>query len=162
MAQENKKVRNNLTPKEIEHFRFLLIEKRKELLGNVSYMETDALHEDNSDLSNMPLHMADRGSDNYEQEFTLELMDSERKLLTEIYDALTRIEEGTYGLCENNAEPIPKPRLEAIPWARYCIACANLMEKKPKTNNRQVTKYTFPNDSDDDEDPDTGNIKKVS
>jgi DnaK suppressor protein len=47
----------------------------------------------------------------------------------EIVDALGRIEKGTYGFCEGNNEPIPKARLKAIPWARYCIACASLSEK---------------------------------
>lgn len=77
----------------------------------------------------MPFHMADIGSDNYELENTLGLMDSERKLLVEIEDALGRIEDGSYGICENENEPIPKARLNAIPWARYCVACANLSEK---------------------------------
>ncbi len=92
-------------------------------------MESEALRRDRSDLSNMPIHMADIGTDNYEIENTLGLMDSERKILAEIDDALRRIEEGTYGICEGSGEPIPRERLEAIPWARYCVAYASLLEK---------------------------------
>ena len=150
-----------LTHKEIEKFRTLLYEKRNELLGNVSYMEKDALREDRSDLSSMPIHMADLGTDSYEQEFTLGLMDSERKLISEIDEALDRIEEGTYGICQVNGEQIPKPRLEAIPWARCCVSCANLLEKRRHSNGRDLKKYTFPDDIDDD-DSDMGKIKKVS
>jgi len=56
-------------------------------------------------------------------------MDSERKLIVEIDDALDRIENGTYGICEGTGQPIPKERLEAIPWARYCTVYASLLEK---------------------------------
>jgi len=73
--------------------------------------------------------MADLGTDNYEMENTLGLVDSEMKLLVEIDGALLRIENGTYGICQADNEPIPKERLKAIPWARYCIACASLLEK---------------------------------
>ena len=160
---EDRKKTGHLTPGEIKKFRGLLLEKRNELLGNVSYMEKDALREERSDLSNMPIHMADAGTDSYEQEFTLELMDSERKLITEIDQALERIDDGTYGICQGNGEPIPKPRLEAIPWARYCVACANIQEKRRHKSERSSDKYTFPNDVDDEEDDsDMGNIKKVS
>lgn len=82
----------------------------------------------NTDLSNQPFHMADLGSDNFEQDNTLSLTASERRLLTEIEDALLRIEEGAYGICEGGGERIPKARLEAIPWARYCVKCATLIE----------------------------------
>ena len=159
---EKQKNTSNLTQKEIQKFRILLLEKRNELLGNVSYMENDALHEDRSDLSNMPIHMADLGTDSYEQEFTLELLDSERKLIAEIDQALDRIEDGTYGICQVNGEPIPKPRLEAIPWARCCVSCANLLEKRLARKEGDLNKYTFPNDTDDDDDSNMGEIKKVS
>lgn len=77
----------------------------------------------------MPTYIADAGSDNYEIENTLGLMDSERKLLEQINDALRRIENGSYGICQGNSKPIPKTRLAAIPWAKYCIECANLLGK---------------------------------
>jgi len=77
----------------------------------------------------MPIHMADIGTDNYEQEFALNLLDGERKLLREIIDALQRIEEGAYGICEVTGRAISKERLEARPWARYCIEYAKLVEK---------------------------------
>ncbi len=77
----------------------------------------------------MPIHMADIGTDNYEQEFALGLMDSERKLLREIDDALQRIEEGTYGICEGTGKSISKARLNAQPWARYCVEYARIVEQ---------------------------------
>ena len=121
--------RDGLSPAQIEKFKAMLWEKRNEILGNVTSMEFEALRRDRSDLSNMPTHMADIGTNNNEIENILGLMDSERKILMEIDIALSRIENGTYGICEMNGEPIPKARLEAIPWARYCVACAGLIEK---------------------------------
>lgn len=111
----------------------MLLKKRQEIFGNVSEMENEALKKSRldatGDLSSMPIHMADIGTDNYEQEFALGLMDSERKLLKEIDDALRRIEQGTYGLCEATNKPISKVRLEAKPWARYSVEHARMLEQ---------------------------------
>lgn len=115
----------------------MLLEKRREILKNVNEIEDEALKKSHldatGDLSSMPIHMADLGTDNYEQEFALGLMDSERKLLREIEDALERIEQGIYGICEGTGKPIPKARLEAQPWARYCVEYARLLEQGPAT-----------------------------
>lgn len=122
-----------LSAKDIAHFQTLLLEKRRELLRNVSEIEDEALgrsrQDASGDLSCMPLHMADLGTDNYEQEFALGLMDSERKLLGEIDEALHRIQEGTYGKCAGTGESIGKPRLEAKPWSRYCVEFARKLEQ---------------------------------
>lgn len=118
-----------LSPAEIDKFKTVLLAKRNEILGNVTSMESEALRRERSDLSNMPTHMADMGTDNYEIENTLGLMSSERKILVEIDNALSHIEDGTYGTCAGHGEPIPKARLNAIPWARYCVGCATLLEK---------------------------------
>jgi RNA polymerase-binding protein DksA len=143
--------RNKLTPAEIKKFKAMLLAKLAEILGNVTSMEMEALRRDRSDLSNMPIHMADLGSDNSEIENILGLMDSERKILLEIYDALKRIEDGTYGICENRGEQIPKERLKAIPWARYCVACATLLEKGLLAKKKNEEYYgTFPDESGDD------------
>lgn len=128
MPREQKH-KSQLTQAEMKEFKAVLLAKRDEILGNVTCMEDEAFRRQRSDLSNMPFHMADLGTDNYEVENTLGLIDSERKLIVEIDDALQRMEQGTYGICEGGGEPIPKARLEAIPWARYCVVCASLLEK---------------------------------
>jgi len=117
-----------LTADELPRFKKMLLAKQREILGNVMSMENETLRRARTDLSNLPYHMADLGSDNFELENTLGLVDSERRILEEIEDALIRIDDGTYGICEGNGEPIPKARLEAIPWARYCVKCASLAE----------------------------------
>jgi len=127
---KGRKSKTSLTAAEIEKFKALLLAKRSEILDNVTHMEDETLRKQRSDLSNMPIHLADAGSDTFELENTLGLVGSERKLLQEIDDALERIENNTYGICEGGTEhPIPKARLKAIPWARYCVKCASLSEK---------------------------------
>ena len=118
---------------DIRHFRDILLQKRKEILKNVSEIEGETLRKSrldaSGDLSSMPIHMADLGTDNFQQEFSLGLMDSERRLLLEIDDALNRIENKTYGICEGTGKPISKARLEAQPWARHCVEYARMLEQ---------------------------------
>ena len=127
------KAETALTTEEIESFRQRLLQRRRELLGNVDHMAGEALHksrlEASGDLSTMPIHMADVGTDNYEQEFTLGLIESEREMLRAIDWALLKISEGKYGLCEGTGQPIRRARLNAKPEARYCIDYARQIEK---------------------------------
>ena len=129
----NGKPRKNqagLSSKELEHFRDLLLEKRRELVGDMYSMESEALRTSgNTNLSSLPLHMADMGTDNYEQEFTLGLVEKDRGLLREINSALAKIQNGTYGICEGTGKPISKPRLEAQPWARHSIEYARQTQR---------------------------------
>lgn len=149
---KNETNRNKLTATEIKKFKAILVKKLTEILGNVTSMESEALYRDRSDLSNMPIHMADLGTDSYEIDNIIGLVDSERKILVEVNDALSRIEDGTYGICEGRGEPIPKQRLKAIPWARYCVACATLLEKGLLAKKGyQEYVGTFPDESDDDD-----------
>lgn len=114
-----------LKSEDLAHFKKKLLLKRREIVGNMTTMEDEALRksrtEASGDLSQMPIHMADIGTDNYEQEFSISLIQNERQLLKEIDEALHRIQDGTYGVCLATHEPISKPRLRAKPWARYCI-----------------------------------------
>jgi DnaK suppressor protein len=119
-----------LKARELESFRSLLLAKRRELLGDVDSMEEEALRSGGgTNLSNLPIHMADMGTDNYEQEFTLGLVEKDRRLLHEITIALGKLRDGTYGICEGTGKPISKARLEAQPWARYSIEHARKIEQ---------------------------------
>ena len=114
-------------------FRQKLLSKRRDLIGDVDNLTSEALRrsrqEAAGDLSSMPIHMADIGSDNWEQEFTLGLITNERTLLKEIDEALQRIDDGTYGICLATHRPISVARLRAKPWAKYCIEYARLREQ---------------------------------
>jgi RNA polymerase-binding protein DksA len=129
----NLKPRKNqagLLTKELEHYRDILLEKRREIVGDMSSMEREALRSGSgSNLSTLPIHMADMGTDNYEQEFTLGLVEKDRNLLREINNALAKIQNGAFGICEGTGKPIAKPRLEAQPWARFSIDYARKIEK---------------------------------
>jgi hypothetical protein len=81
------------------------------------------------------------GSDTFEQDFTLGLMSSERKIVAEILAALKRIQDGTYGICEGTGRPIPKARLEASPWARYCVEYATRLEKGQLTKQEESLRW---------------------
>ena len=124
--------KSRLTPEELDMFREMLVSKRSELLTTVSQLRDEALHksrqESAGDLSSMPIHMADIGSDNWEQEFTLGLLANETELLREIDEALKRLDEGSYGVCLATNRHIQKRRLRAKPWAKYCIEYARELE----------------------------------
>jgi len=155
--------KSRLTTADIERFKQMLFEKRREIVGNVNEMQNEALKKPRldaaGDLSSMPIHMADIGTDNYDQEFALGLMDSERKLLKEIDDALRRIEQKAYGVCEATGKPIVKARLEAKPWARYCVEYARLLEQglvtKPEPSMSQPEQGAEPKESQDESDEDS-------
>jgi len=125
--------RKPMTKTEMEGFRQQLVKLRERLNGDVSSLTEEALGKANSaggNLSNMPIHMADLGSDNFEQENTLNLLANEQAALEEIADALERIRQGSYGKCEGCETMIPKPRLKEIPYARYCVNCARKHEQR--------------------------------
>ena len=118
---------------EMKVYKERLLALRARLRGDVSQMADAALKKNrnqaNGDLSSMPIHMADIGSDNFEQEFTLSLMQSEEGTLDLIETALERIEDGVYGQCEECGVKIPKTRLNAIPYTTLCVKCASQLEQ---------------------------------
>jgi len=119
--------------RDLETFRKILLAKRRVLAGDVNRLEQAALHNSrqdaSGDLSKVPLDMADIGSDNYEQEFTLSLIETEQATLQEIDEALKRIDNKSYGKCESCGGRIPVARLKVKPHAKYCIECQRQQEK---------------------------------
>lgn len=124
---------------EIAEYRGLLEEMQSRLRGDVHQLTKEALGVDRHDggsESKSPTHMAELGSDTFEQDFALSLAANEQETLTEISSALQRIKDGTFGLCEiclkNGKSPaqaaIPKTRLRAIPYARNCVECERKRE----------------------------------
>lgn len=115
-------------------FKEKLLQLRARLRGDVSAMADATLKrtrsESSGDLSSMPIHMADIGSDNFEQEFTLSLMENDEETLDLIEGALERIEAGTYGSCTECDGRIPKTRLNAIPYTPHCIKCASEHQRR--------------------------------
>ena len=121
-----------MTKAELDGFREQLTKLRDRLNGNNSSLTEEALGKAGNtggSVSNMPIHMADLGSDNFEQENTLNLLANEQQHLEEIRDALERIRQGTFGRCEDCGVEILKARLKEIPHARFCVACARKQER---------------------------------
>ncbi len=115
--------------KELSEFREILLVKRRQIEGDVNAMEHEALSGSGGSLSHLPQHMADQGTDTFDQSLALDLAASQRGLLKEIDDALGRIEAGTYGICEEMGKPISVERLRHTPWARFCIEAARAHER---------------------------------
>ncbi len=109
-----------------------LLDLRARLRGDVDQMGgpifEKPLAQATGDLSLMPIHMADVGSENYEREFTLRLMEAKDQTFDQIEEALQRMEDGIYGVCERCEGKIPKTRLDAIPYTILCVNCASRLE----------------------------------
>jgi RNA polymerase-binding transcription factor DksA len=122
-----------MTKNDRSAYRRALLALRSRLTGNISRLAEEALrtngNETGGNLSHAPIHIADLGSDSFEQEFTLNLVQNEEQVLAEITDALARIDQGTFGRCEECQGIITKGRLQAVPYARYCVKCARKMQQ---------------------------------
>jgi RNA polymerase-binding protein DksA len=114
---------------ELKAFKEQLLALRSRLRGDITQMADAALNKNGSRASTMPIHMADIGSDASEQEFTLSLMEKDEDTLGAIELALEKIEEGTFGRCEECTGDIAKQRLQAIPYAAHCIRCATDLQQ---------------------------------
>jgi DnaK suppressor protein len=121
-----------LKPDELDGYRNVLLNLRARLRGDLDQMTDEALRlkqpESSGNLSNVPLHMADVGSENYDQEFTLGLIENEQATLELVQAALNRIDAGSYGKCSECGEPIAKQRLQYLPYVKSCIQCARKLE----------------------------------
>ena len=112
---------------EVAQFKKLLLSVRERLVGKVDFMQGEALKKSrqdaSGDLSNVPIHMADVGTDNYERDIMIELIQNGEEGVRNIDTALEKIEEGAFGVCELCAKKINKERLKAVPYAKLCIDC---------------------------------------
>jgi RNA polymerase-binding transcription factor DksA len=99
---------------------------RSQLAGEV----TQAIGgEASGGLSDVPVHPADLGTHDFEERVTLDLLDNEEQIMEEINDALARIDQGLFGRCEACRKDIARARLRALPYARFCVACARKLER---------------------------------
>lgn len=122
----------SLKPDELDGFRETLQGLRSRLRGDLNQMTDEALQngpDGTGNLSNMPIHMADMGTDAFDQEFTLGLIENEQSTLDQIVEALGRIDKGTFGHCQECGDLIAKPRLQALPYTAHCIECARKREQ---------------------------------
>jgi DnaK suppressor protein len=121
-----------MTNTELKTYRRQLLAMQNRLNTDVSYLTDEALgkpgDEARVNLSHVPIHMADLGTECFEQQFTLSLLENEEQRLEEVAAALERMAQGTFGCCEECQQTIPQARLEALPYACYCVGCARKLQ----------------------------------
>lgn len=122
-----------MTREERDGYRERLLDLAARLKGADDRVGNEALRQAGGDasgsLSNVPLHLADMGSDAFEQEINTSLLRNEREIQTAVAAALDRIEQGTFGQCQQCGKEIGKGRLQALPYTRYCVDCAQNAEE---------------------------------
>jgi len=124
---------------DLKKYEAMLLSKKAELLHEMGYV-TDAhggttLKEATGDLSSHSYHMADQGTDHMEREMAFMVSSKSGRLIYHIDEALRRIKDGTFGICETCGKQISASRLQAVPHARMCIQCKSAEEEK-KTGRR--------------------------
>jgi DnaK suppressor protein len=124
-------LKTKLSAKQLREYRDRLLKYRAQLVVDLGAIEKEAL-DANADTSHMPIHMADVGSDAYDQDLKLGMAASERKRIRDIEDALVRIKKKTYGVCHLTGNIIPEARLQAKPWAKYTMESAVKIERRTK------------------------------
>jgi RNA polymerase-binding protein DksA len=127
-------VKKKFNKKELGDFKKLILKRKEEILEAIKHISEDALKksqkEASGDISGYTYHMADVATDTYDIEFSLGLASDDRKLLYELDEALNRIEEGIFGICEGCKTLISKTRLKAVPYARFCLKCQERKENR--------------------------------
>jgi len=111
-----------------------LLELREQLIRQMNGLAKESAQE----MAGYSLHMADSGTDNFDRDFALSLLSSDQDAVYEIEEALKRIERNTYGTCELTGKPIPRARLEAIPWARFTVQAQAQLEREGALRQRRL------------------------
>ena len=124
-----------LTKQQLKLFRQLLITERAKFAGEIRAIAHEASRnprDASGDLSAYTIHMADMAADTYERELSTNLVSSEQEVLYQIDDAFKRMDEGTFGVCQECNTPITMSRLKAVPYAPMCIRCQRAKEQSAK------------------------------
>ena len=123
---------DKLDAKKLEFFKILLTRMKGQILGDIKSMakENDGDQSDKGDVSGHAMHMADVATDMYDREFSLGLASNDRELLYKVEGALKRIEDHSFGLCNECRKPITIARLKALPYVETCLKCQEKIESK--------------------------------
>lgn len=142
-----------------------LIELRDTMLNLIEGVARDSLRQraEGGEASAFGMHQADAGSDAYDRDFALSLLSQEQDALNEINEAMTRMESGTYGICEMSGKKIPEIRLEALPFTRYTVECQEQIERRQMGGRGRVpVRSLFGLDEASDESGDDGDEEESS
>jgi RNA polymerase-binding transcription factor len=122
-------MKTRMRPDQLTHFQTRLVDKRRQLedeVGRCVLYGKDLKDDASKDLGDQALSA-------YTREFQFELGSGDRRLLRDVLAALRKLDEGGFGECERCAEEISQKRLEALPFARYCIECQRHVEREEGT-----------------------------
>ncbi len=137
LGQTTVKVKKNgevdVKPQWLKYYQRLL-ELRDQLTRQMDGLAKESAQE----MAGYSLHMADSGTDNFDRDFALSLLSSDQDAVYEIEEALKRIEKNTYGICELTGKPIPRSRLEAIPWTRFTVEAQAQLEREGALRQRRL------------------------
>ncbi len=132
--RRKRELKKKFNKKELNDFKKLLLARKEEITEGIKHISDDTLKKSpkdaSGDISGYTYHMADVATDTYDREFSLGLASSEREVLYELEDALKKIDDGNFGICEECKSPIARTRLKAVPYARLCIKCKEKKEKR--------------------------------
>jgi RNA polymerase-binding transcription factor DksA len=134
VAKEAPPVKGGKANPEWDKYRRILLELREQLVQQMNGLAKESAEQ----LPGYSMHMADSGTDNFDRDFALSLLSSDQDAIYEIDEALKRIERGSYGICELTAKPIPKARLDAIPWARFTVEAQAQLEREGALRQRRL------------------------
>lgn len=127
-------MKKKFNKKELAEFKKIILKRKEEVLDEIKHISEDTLKKSqkdaSGDISGYTYHMADVATDTYDREFSLGLASNEREALYELDDALKKIDEGAFGICEGCKSLISKVRLRAVPYARLCVKCQQKKEKR--------------------------------
>ncbi|MBF0197339.1 MAG: TraR/DksA C4-type zinc finger protein [Planctomycetes bacterium] len=111
-----------LPHKDLESFKKKLLITRSKLASDAEHLENDVHASNGSDGLSLN-HLADAGSDTFEVDFSMEQLENKENLLYDIDQALQKIDDGKFGVCDTCSKKISKARLDAIPFASNCVSC---------------------------------------
>ena len=127
-------MKKKFNKKELSEFKKIILTRKEEILDGIKHISDDTLKKSQKDaagdISGYTYHMADVATDTYDREFSLGLASAEREMFYELDDALKKIDDGTFGICEECKSTITKGRLKAVPYARLCVKCQEKKEKR--------------------------------
>jgi len=116
--------------KEKKYYLKVLIKEKEKILRNLGFLKDGMENPERG----VPTHIGDLGTDEFVKGIDIDISQSEGKILRAIDEAIEKIAKGTYGICENCGNNIPKSRLKVIPYAKYCIECKKEIEKSGEKN----------------------------
>jgi len=117
--------KGHMKKEQLKQFKQILLAKKGEIVSSVDKEEAEGREA----VSQGGKDPYDAATDSYDQEFWFAISEAGRKTLEEIDEALRKVDEGTFGICETCAKPIDMPRLEVVPQARHCISCQEQEER---------------------------------